>query len=385
MSSSISASEESFIIQGCQENCRQDGRKRSEFRNYSIVVEESSSSSSSSSSSPLQGGDSNNHTEERNGGAGGPPLILSNGSARLFLATGETHIMVSAKAELVVPSVHRPSEGTIDIHVDMMTKESSNKQHQIRDEEQAFESTLGSLLVPHLVDVSKLCIVPHHYVWSIQIDLLILASSGGSLLDACSLAVVAALETTKLPFLHVVAATTDDDKHNNHGSSSSSSSSSNKPTLQVDRDLSNAQSIPGIQKGVSIVTVSMLQPQQAATTDTKRSSSSPILVLDATQQEEACAFCRVHIVLVAPHDGFDPDKLLTNNNNNNKRNNYEPTICALHKAGGGSIPFSWLQEVTNFVLQSTTNSQNNNANSITTKFSNQGHYHMLQDSFLVQQ
>ena len=200
------------------------------------------------------------------------------------------------------------------------------------------------------------------------------------MLDACSLAVVAALETTKLPFLHVVAATTDDDKHNNHGSSSSS----NKPTLQVERDLLNAQSIPGIQKGVSIVTVSMLQPQQAATSDTKRSSSSPIFVLDATQQEEACAFCRVHIVLVAPHDGFDPDKLLTNNNNN-KRNNYEPTICALHKAGGGSIPFSWLQEVTNFVLQSTTNSQNNNATSITTKFSNQGHYHMLQDSFLVKQ
>lgn len=299
----ISSSEQKFIIEGCQENCRQDGRSRPEFRPYLTVVGDSSSTSTSTDTDDLPQQ---------------PPLVLSNGSARVFLATGETHILVSAKAELVVPALSRPNEGVIDVHVDLMQK---------RDED--LESILSSLLLPHLVDTEKLCIVPNHYVWRLHLDLLIMSSDGGSLLDACSQGIHAALVNTLLPKVSYVAAQIGE-----------------KPTLQVDGDITSAACIPGVEQAPVIVTVSML-----------KSRNTPVFILDATAEEEACAYAQVHVVL----DRSVPEK---------------PTICALHKAGGGSLPFSLLQEVTSFVSQAS-------ASSICV--TPESHHHLLQEHFVIQQ
>jgi exosome complex RNA-binding protein Rrp42 (RNase PH superfamily) len=249
------------------------------------------------------------------------PLVLSNGSARVFLGTGDIHILVSVKAELVAPALNRPNEGVIGVHVDLMHK---------RDDE--LESTLSNLLLPHLVDTEKLCIVPHHYVWSLHLDLLILASSGGSLLDACSQGINAALQNTRLPKVSFVPA-----------------SGGEKPTLQVDTDISSGLGlglghIPGVSKAPVIVTVSMLK------------CPAPVFILDATREEESCAFAQVHVVL--------------------ERSAREPTICALHKAGGGSLPFSLLQDVTSFVLQASTSS---------ICFTPDSLHHLLQENFVIQQ
>ena len=169
----ISSSEQKFIVQGCQENCRQDGRSRQEFRSYSTISGGGDCSKADNGSMDDQ-----------------PPLVLSNGSARVFLATGETHILTSVKAELVVPAISHPNSGVIDIHVDFM-----------HNKDETLESTLSSLLLPHLVETERLCVSPNYFVWKLSVDVLVIASSGGSLLDACSRGIHAAIRNTLLPKL----------------------------------------------------------------------------------------------------------------------------------------------------------------------------------------
>ena len=291
----ISSSEQKYIVEGCRENCRQDGRSRQEFRSYSTI----------------SGG-----SHKADGMEDQPTLVLSNGSARTFLATGETHILTSVKAELVVPAISHPNSGVIDIHVDFM-----------HNKDESLEATISSLLLPHLVDTEQLCVAPNYFVWKLSVDVLVIASNGGSLLDACSRGIHAAIRNTLLPKL-----------------TCEPSPDGGKPILQIDADIKSAYHIPGSEKAPIIATVSILE------------SSSPILILDATREEEACAFAQIHVVL--------------------DRSSDEPMICALHKAGGGSLPFSLLQDVTSFVLQSLSHND--------TMFVNDGQRHMLQETFVIQ-
>lgn len=294
---SISSSESKFIIDGCRDDCRVDGRLRKDFRLYSSVV-----------------GD----------------FALSYGSARIFLATKETHILVSIKAELVVPASSAPTEGAVEVHVDYMKGTNS------RDDD--LESTLSNLLVPHLVDKRKLCIAPGYYVWKLNIDLFIITSGGGSLIDACSQGIHAALQKTLLPRISVIPA--------NEGGG-------NKPTVQVDSDIKVAQKIPGVENAPVIVTVSLLQHKK-----------NPVMIVDATGEEEICAFAKVHVVL---------DRGESSSSSKERR---EPMICALHKAGGGALPFALLQYVTSFVLEASSSSRVVVSESL---------HHLLQDNFSIQQ
>lgn len=292
----ISRSEQKFVIDGCQENCRQDGRTRREFRSYTTI----------------SGGGSATSADE-----GHPPLTLSNGSARVFLATGETHVLVSVKAELVVPAISHPNAGVVDIHVDFM-----------HDKDEALAGTISSLLLPHLVDTEKLCVVPNFFVWRLSIDVLVVASNGGSLLDACSRGMHTAVQNTLLPKLTHEPAP-------NGG----------KPVLQIDADIKNAYNIPGSDKSPVVSTVTLL-----------KTDSTPVMILDATKEEESCAFSQIHVVI--------------------DRSSDEPVICALHKAGGGSLPFSLLQDVTAFVLEA--DSQHDSF------VLNDGQQHMLQETYIIQ-
>ena len=293
----ISSSESKFIIEGCRDGCRVDGRSRKDFRLYSSVV-----------------GD----------------FALSNGSARIFLATKESHVLVSVKAELVVPASSAPSEGAVEVHVDYMQGNTSS-----RDDELA--STLSNLLVPHLVDREKMCVASNYFVWKLNIDVLIITSGGGSLIDACSQGIHAALQQTLLPRLTVVPA---------------SEGKGNKPTIQVDSDINAAERIPGVENSPIIVTVSLL-----------RHKKTPVMIVDATEEEEACAFARVHVVLDRGISSL-PEK------------SREPMICALHTAGGGALPFALVQDVTSFVLEASGSSRVVVSKSL---------HHMLQDNFSIQQ
>lgn len=288
----ISSSEELYILEGCRDNCRVDGRSRNEFRPYYSIV-----------------GD----------------FDLSYGSARVFLATGEIHVLVSVKAELVVPATERPNEGVVEVHVDFM--------HGYTHRDEDLESTLSDLLVPHLVDTKKLCICEDYFAWKLNIDLFVITSGGGSLLDACSQGIQAALHKTLLPRIAVVP---------------TSEGGGDKPTIQVDSDIKSAASVPGVSDVPVVVTVSLLKHKK-----------TPILIVDATGEEEACSFAQVHVVL---DRGSSSSK--------------EPMICALHKAGGGALPFGLLQDVTSFVLEVSASSQVVVSESL---------HHLLQDNFSIQQ
>jgi exosome complex component RRP42 len=140
----ISSSEQRFILEGCLDHCRQDGRARNQTRPYSIV-----SGSTSGDNANANGSDNNNNNAAS-------PLVLSNGSARLLLPTGETHIICSIKAEIVHPSSLHPQKGVLELAVDTLNASSRNEE---------LESTLLHLLGDFMVDYQQLCIVPHFYVW----------------------------------------------------------------------------------------------------------------------------------------------------------------------------------------------------------------------------
>lgn len=292
ISREISSSEQAFIIEGCRQNCRQDGRRCQDSRAYFTDCGSGEPASDS-----------------------GDPLVLSHGSARLFLPTGETNILVSVRAGLAIPSRARPKEGMIAIHVDLL-----HNTGQKRNEE--LESTLTELLVPHLMAKQDLCVVPHYYVWALYIDVLVLASHGGSLLDACGRAIQRALASTRIP---VVTETVLQGKDTDGVS------------IEMDSDIKAANHIPGIENPPLIQTVTILK----APNDRK-----PIFILDATKEEELCAMAQVHVVLEeaapAPISAAEGGKTTRT---------APASICALHKSGGGALPLSLLQDLTAFVAK----------------------------------
>ena len=277
----ISASEQSFIVEGCRQNCRQDGRACNEIRAYMLDY----------------------GTTEA--GEGSDPLVLSHGSARIFLPTGELNILVSVRAGLAIPSRARPDEGMISVHVDLLQNTG-----QKRDED--LKSTLTELFVPHLLNKKDLCVVPQHYVWRLDIDLLVLSSDGGSLLDACGRGIQGALASTRIPVVTQIP----------------QSKQSEGVTLETDGDLKSAKYIAGVENPPYIQTVTILKAE---------GSKTPTFVLDATKEEELCAVAQVHVVLEESSGG-------------------KIKICALHKSGGGSLPLALLQDLTTFVAKTSSGS-----------------------------
>jgi exosome complex component RRP42 len=334
----ISSSEQRFILEGCLDHCRQDGRARNQARPYSIVCDSTTSTT-------------NQNDSDQNAASQQTPLVLSNGSARLVLPTGETHIVCSIKAEIVHPSSHQPQKGVVELSVDTLSASSRNEE---------LESTLLHLLGDFLVDYEQLCIVPNYYVWRLSVDLMILCAHGGSIVDACSRVLQAALRSTTLPSVIPLAkeTTKSDDKD------------ADKPALQVDADIAAAIVIPGVDQSPVIVTVTILKCQQSSQSSKKQPPATMILILDATAQEEACAFAQVHVAVDA-----------------------KGTICAVQKAGGGSLPLPLLQDICQFAIASTSSTSSNSHTNTNTKITSDGsssqtnttYQYLLQEQFSIQQ
>lgn len=311
LSTQISPSERQYILDGCADNCRNDGRTTQEMRPYTIVT---------SSETDSSGAD---------GQEGQPPLILSNGSARLFLSssgTAATHILCSVKAELGHPSEDNPYEGNIQIHVEDSLGGAALSRRQSQEERNYLQAIISELLAPNLLDLRSLCIMPHHYAFTINIDVEILSGSAGNLIDCCGHIIRAALQNTLLP--SIVPSSTA------KNSSTSSSSTGKEPTgstssdLLLDSDIRHAKSPAGLERAPVVVTVTVCQRPPSSVA----AGNSFLLLLDATLEEESCSFCQVHVA-VDLGEGADGGKS-------------EPEICALRKTGAGSLPWALLPDIT---------------------------------------
>jgi exosome complex component RRP42 len=341
-STQLSQSEQDFIRQGCRENCRSDGRTRDEFRSYTIVtghdatdVDATSMNDTSNSSTPPH----QKHHQQQS-----PPLVLSNGSARLFSSSAgccnNTHILCSVKAEVVHPAPNEPDKGVVELYVDTLTTaigsggSSRAVQRKLQD---GWTATLQQLLVEHLVDLSALCIVPGQYVWRLHVDLYLLQCDAGSLLDATSHVMRAALANTLLPSITTTTAAAPANTTTTKTASTVETSSKDANTdLVVDGDVWKARPPPGVERAPILVTVAVLKCKSAATSTTNKGPSLPVhvLIVNATLEEEACAYCLVHVAIVTAADGTK-------------------TVCACQKTGRGSLPVPLLPEIIEKALAAT--------------------------------
>jgi len=167
----LSNAEKTYILHGVEENYRVDGRSRTDIR--PIVVETD---------------------------------IVSHASGSAHLRLANTDILVGVKAELETPLPGSPDLGRVEFFVDCSANATP-----------AFEGRGGEDLAteisrvlsrsyqsPNVLDLSKLCILPGRTCWILYVDILVL-EVGGNLFDAVSLAVKAALFSTRIPVVSVTA------------------------------------------------------------------------------------------------------------------------------------------------------------------------------------
>lgn len=314
----LSKSEEDYIREGCRDDCRIDGRTRTDFRTYSIIV-----------NSEVRPADEEGNPRpfSSSPSSASPPLILSNGSARLISSDQRTHLLCSVKADIVHPAINAPHEGVVELYVDRLTAAST----ATRKSDDELQALCRSLLLNELLDKSALCILPHQYVWRITIDLYLLSVIAGSLLDAASHIIRAALQHTVLPLVTPSLTSSSSDHDYDAGESSSSSLvPPNQPgattDLLVDSDVCAAQPLPGADRAPILATVTVLKCRDL---HASYSSSSFVLLHDATAEEEACSYCQVH---VAVDLGSTPS--------------VPPILCGWQTLGRGSLPLSLLPDIT---------------------------------------
>jgi exosome complex component RRP42 len=336
----LSQSEQEYIRQGCRENCRLDGRTRDEFRSYTIVTGDTSDNNTnttdttdtiSSNSNTLTHHHHHQHQQHQHQHQQAP-LVLSNGSARIFSAsagcTNNTHILCSVKAEIVHPAPNQPDKGVVELHVDTLTTTGSSSRTRQRQLQDGWTATLHQLLVEHLVDLKALCIVPGHYVWRLHVDFYLLQADAGSLLDAASHVVRAALANTLLPSITTV--TKESSEKATSGGTSSGNNDDANTDLVVDGDVWKARPPPGVEQAPILVTVAVLKCPSPTT-----GLPVHVLIVDATLEEEACAYCLVHV------------SVATSTKDASK------TVCALQKTGRGSLPVQLLPEIMATALAAT--------------------------------
>jgi len=167
----LSKGEIDFILGGLLDDIRADGRGRLDFRPFVAETQF---------------------------------LSQTNGSSRLILDS--TDVIVGVKAELGQPAPGRPDEGVVQVAVDL----NSSAALKFEGKAAAALSIELTRAVERMVsesrvlDLRPLCLVPGKQVWLLYIDVLVLESAG-NLLDAIMLAIRAALRSTALPKVTVVA------------------------------------------------------------------------------------------------------------------------------------------------------------------------------------
>jgi exosome complex component RRP42 len=369
----LSQSEVDYIKGGCLEDCRVDGRSCREFRHHSLAVS-SSTTSSSSSHSPL--------------------LIRSNGSARMLL--DGTHVLCSVKADIVRPPESRPNQGALELSVEYHPHASGGPtggagRNKSRNDEDVLQQLLEDLLLPHLLDLTSLCLVRGELAWRLSIDLLVLACGAGcssatagpgALLDAGAMTIIAALQNTWLPAVTVIAKEEEGEGEGETGSKGPKPSSlglgrgrdANNDAgataeLVVEGDMAKAQRVFELtnkEKGdgdgdagqqqqqhqqqhgaIHLVTVTILKCYATSPSAHEPPAARYVSLLDATCDEVACSHCQIHVAVrtgPAANGSVDPKRKAA-------------VVCALQTSGTGSVHLSLISDASQLAIAAAANRQ----------------------------
>jgi len=167
----LSESEKTFILHGVEENFRVDGRGRGDFR--PMVIETG---------------------------------VVSHASGSSHLRLANSDILVGVKAELETPLPDTPKCGRIEFFVDCSAN--ATPSFEGRGGESLATAISGILARAYsnseVLDLSKLAVLEGQTCWILYVDILVL-EVGGNLFDSVSIAVKAALASTKIPKVSVTA------------------------------------------------------------------------------------------------------------------------------------------------------------------------------------
>ncbi|EGG14677.1 hypothetical protein DFA_10935 [Cavenderia fasciculata] len=166
---SLSPSEIYFIQQGVENNLRNDGRTRLDYRPFELDIGE---------------------------------ISHAVGSSRIILA--DTHILVGIKADISAPDPLTPNKGSLTFSVDCCPSASPEYEGKGADyiNIELAKQLERVMKDSNSMDLGGLCIMPGKYCWNLYIDAIVL-DSGGNLFDALSIGVRAALANTRLPTIRI--------------------------------------------------------------------------------------------------------------------------------------------------------------------------------------
>lgn len=288
----FSESERKYTIEGCETNLRLDGRGNTDYRPY--IVEKCSSYNTSL-------------------------LVLSNGSARVYLPNRCTDVVCSVKGEIVRPTLARPSHGVLEVNVEFFASSSSQQQQKInkrnkRSDEMNLTQILSTLL-GKAIHLDRLCIVPKNYVWKLFIDVFVVSGTGGNILDACSMAIYTALNVTYLPLVTPLSTQLPRNQQQLHDANTKS----NLVMEDLMVDGTTTETIPGATECPVTVTICRIGKK---------------MVMDCTKLEEECCPMGAASLSVSV-DNFRK-------------------VCGVHKFGEGSIPFKQLLQVNAMAVDAST-------------------------------
>jgi len=127
--------------------------------------------------------------------------VTAEGSAQVDI--GNTSVMAGVKIEVGTPFSDKPDEGVLMVGVELsqIANENFESGPPNFDAIELARVTDRGIRESKAIDVKKLCIVPGEKVLIVNVDIGIL-NDDGNLLDACSLAAMAAIKDTRIPKLN---------------------------------------------------------------------------------------------------------------------------------------------------------------------------------------
>jgi exosome complex component RRP42 len=171
-STRISASELAYISAGVSANLRSDGRARLDYRPMTLQTD---------------------------------VVAHANGSARLKLE--QTDVLAAINLSMHAPDLTKSRcEGSIQCAVEQSAAcVVDQEERAVQAKNFLLTAELQRLLAhSHALPLTSLVIIPDKQVWQVNIDVLVIENAG-NLMDAIVMAVKAALVTTTMPPIEVVA------------------------------------------------------------------------------------------------------------------------------------------------------------------------------------